>query len=332
MKRSCHALVALTVLLGLTATQATAASRMESVKSFTEMQERVDRFKDPAATLVVMDDDDTLTMMSCPDPKVPETCQYLGGPAWFTWQMEQVQNMDQPRVADTFDELLTISSMLFATNNMPFTASDVGPVLNELAGKGVRLLVETARGEGDTNATLRQFGAVGINLERKPDEPAAPTPVAKTLAALIAKHSLNFGDLASLAGPYQPCANDPDAQTKYKLGRDISYQQGAMFVSGQHKGAILKCMLDKYNQQAGAQPVKYVVFIDDTEQNVLDVHEAFKKADEYQVKALHYTHLDEHKKALTEGEMAPVYQRNAMERWYRLRDALSGALMNPVGP
>ena len=329
MKNISLCLAALSGLIALAPMQAGAASRMESVASFTEMQKKVERIKDPSATLVVMDDDDTLTMMSCPDRKQPETCQYLGGPAWFAWQQAQVQNLAQPRVADSFDELLSASSMLFAVSNMPYTAEDVGPVLNDLASSGVRLLVETARGNADVDATLRQFSALDINLKRKPAEPVAPEPIAPTLQDLIAENSLLFNGIASKAGPYMPC--DEDTNKEYRL-RAISYQQGAMFLSGQNKGVILRCMLDQYNQQPGVTPVRDVVFIDDTEQNVKDVHEAFKGADAYQVKALHYTRLQAHKNALTKGEMAPVYQDNAMKRWNLIKAVFDGALMNPVAP
>ncbi|WKE67128.1 DUF2608 domain-containing protein [Gallaecimonas kandeliae] len=303
-------LSALLCALALSPLAGQAKSEYHTVASFKEMQQWVAKAKDPAATLVVMDDDDTLTMMSCPNQDDLETCQYLGGPAWFSWQQDQLNAMAQPRVANSFNDLLTVSALLLATNDMPYTDPAIPTVLGDLSGKGVRLLVETARGDSNLSATEHQFSAL-------------PAGKSQTLLGLVSGHSLTFNGLASLAGPYQPCTSGT---------RPISYRQGVMYLAGQNKGTVLKCMLDSYNGQAGAAPIKQVVFIDDTNQNVKDVEAAFEDSKDYAVVALHYTRLEAHKAALTQGKMAAAYQKKATERWEALLQALKAQQQNPALP
>ena len=315
MKKRHLAIASISALISLVPFATNAGSDRATVRSFTDMVDYVKKSEDRTSTLVVMDDDDTLTMMSCPDRNKPDTCQYLGGPAWFSWQQAQIEQMAQPRVANTFDGLLTVSSLLLSVNNMPYTAEDVPVVLNNLTATGVRLLVETARGNNNVSATENQFSA--LNTENKQYG---------NLLSLVSNNSLTFSPQtgASKPSPYQPCTNQSMAP--------ITYQQGAMYLSGQNKGTILKCMLNEYNAQPEAKKITHVVFIDDTEENVINVEKAFEKSEKYTVYALHYTKLKRHKKALTKGEMADVYQANAMKRWRKIKSVLEGELLNPMIP
>ncbi|HHI93475.1 MAG TPA: DUF2608 domain-containing protein [Gammaproteobacteria bacterium] len=295
-------------------------SNISEVKSFTEMYKKyIKNLKHPERTLLVMDNDDTLTMMSCPDKTKPETCQYLGSAAWFSWQESQVKIKAQPRVADSFSELLVAADLLFSINNMTYTATDVPGILNEITHSGIRLLVETARGNSNVSATERQFSNIDTDNKKY-----------SSLLSFISNQSLNFGEpeTASKASPYLPCKAEKE-KTHWK---PITYQQGIMYLSGQDKGKILKCMLNRYNAQENVTPVSNIIFIDDTKANVKKVHSAFKNDQNYTMSALHYTALSSHKKALTKGIMADTYQHNAMKRWNMIKHALENSLQNPVLP
>lgn len=299
-----------------------AGSTISKVKSFTGMYKKyIQKIKHPAGALLVMDNDDTLTMMSCPDKKKPETCQYLGGAAWFSWQESQVEIKAQPRVADSFSELLVAADLLFSINEMTYTAADVPGVLNKTASSGIRFLVETARGNSNLSATERQFSNINTDSKKYSD-----------LLSFINKHSLNFGasKLASKASPYLPC--NTEKGKKDTNWTPVTYQQGIMYLSGQNKGKILKCMLDEYNAQENVIPVSDIIFIDDTKINVEKVHEAFKGSTKYNMQALHYTALSDHKKAFIKGRMANIYQDNAMKRWNKIKHALENSLQNPTLP
>lgn len=112
---------------------------------------------EPENTLVVMDNDDTLTMIACADDQSPSECQYLGGAAWYAWQSELVTAQSAPRVADTSLELIEASDLLFALNTMVYTRDNVPAILARLSSQGVRLMVETARGNQTISATEDQF-------------------------------------------------------------------------------------------------------------------------------------------------------------------------------
>ncbi|RHW77854.1 DUF2608 domain-containing protein [Colwellia sp. RSH04] len=293
---------------------AMAASTQGKTDSFEAIKHQVNKWAVPKATLVVMDNDDTISMMSCPDSASTTTCQYLGGAAWFAWQSEQVNSQKSPRVSENFSDLLDISSFLFSISNMVFTRDNVAPVLKELTGNGVRLLVETARGNGDVNATEDQFTNLLVAKET-------------SLKTLIKENSLvlNKNGIASKASPYIPCSNSDM--------NPITYQNGVMYLAGQDKGSNLRCMLDSYNAQQGkASRVTNIVFIDDTLKNVQSVHNEFLNNKNYTVLSLHYTALAEHKLAFTQGRKAKEYQRVSMERWYKIKSAMELALLEPAIP
>ena len=279
------------------------------VNSFNELIELVEEIDQPYNTLVVMDDDDTLSMMDCPDSNDPSQCQYLGGPAWFQWQNNQINNNLQPRVANNFDELLVTATLLFNLNKMVYSQSEVPSVLKKLTQSGVRLLVETARGNSDISATEQQFNHLSIGIN-------------KTFATHLSQNSLQFNNLSSKASPYTPC--------EMSTMKAISYRNGAMYLAGQDKGINLKCILDEFNQQESVTKLTQIIFIDDTLKNVISVHKAFKNNHRYQVKALHFNALEKHKAALTTGIYASQHQQNAMERWEIIKSVLELELNKPI--
>lgn len=298
----------LVLCLALLPAQAWCAAEMLSADKFRLVAAVISDLGKPQETLLVMDDDDTLTMMPCSDSKDTDKCQYLGGPAWSSWQQTLIGTPSPYRVASSDDELFAIGSALFAVNFMDYTEADLPLVLQELTNTGVRLLVETARGGGDISATENQLTYLQVNS-------ADPQP----LLALIAANTLIMPEgQPSLASPFMPCA---DSNV-----RPVSYRQGVMYVAGQNKGAMLQCLLSKANTE---RPIRNILFIDDTLENVKDVYAAFKNSTQYNVKAIHYTHLQKHKEALTAGPMSAVYQKKANERWQALKTVLGKTMQKP---
>lgn len=299
-------LLVLTMIVNL---PACAGSTRSNIDDFDRLVPIFEKWGKPDSSLLVMDNDNTLTMIPCPDNSNPDYCQYLGGPAWFSWQQRQIEKGKEPKVADTFDQLLDVSTVIYAVSDMIYTRPDVPDVLHQLTGTGVRLLVETARGNADLSATERQFGQLNINGS-------------ENLLEYISENAVSFDGATSKPSPYIPCQ-----QTAM---RPISYRNGVMYLSGQNKGVNLKCMLDEYNNQANVVKITHVVFIDDMEENVKDVHSAFKNSNEYMVHALHYTALREHKKAFIKSELAESYQLKSMQRWNTLLKAMDSQLLDPA--
>ncbi len=344
--------------------------QMVAVDSFSQLQDAVqtlkteNKQKNLSNTLIVMDDDDTLTMMECADRKDPKSCQFLGGPAWFSWQenllkqyqsnhpiqqdlnllqqleakngkltkqekelkreleklaKESTNTAQPPLVANNMGDLLDIAALLLAINNMPYTEEkEVPSVLKTLTKDQAKLLVLTARGTSNLSATESQFAALTAT---KADQKKGTTVV--SFQELIHNNALKGtkSGIASIAGPFKPqkCLPKPDRAK----AREVSYQQGVMYVAGQNKGEMLKCLLSRTD----SSQIKNIFFIDDTLQNVVDVFSAFEGQDQYKVTAMHYTYLKKHKEAFM-GEKA--LQDKANKRWEDVKDSLSAHLKSPT--
>lgn len=306
-------LLVVTVGAALLCGQAFAGATQSSVASFAQLRKMVVGLGEPRHTLLVMDDDDTLTMMPCPKQGGGQACQYLGGPAWFAWQEGLLkERRDSFRVADNMNDLIGVAALLLDLNRMVYTEPDVPVVLHDLSQSGVRLLVLTARGPANLSATEKQFSSLSLGSGKT------------DFLALVENNALvgKKSGIASIAGPFLPqgCgASHP---------RPVSYQQGVMYVAGQNKGKMLECLLARTRSSA----IHNIVFIDDTGANVVDVYMAFRNSGRFHVRALHYTALERHKEALTEGPRARVYQERARARWHRIRDVLTKALRAPAIP
>ena len=287
-----------------------AKSKFMEINDFSKLEQIVKDLNSTKKTLLVMDNDDTLTMMSCPDQNDAATCQYLGGPAWFSWQDNLMKTESHYKVTSDFDQLINISDLLFAMNDMGFTQASIPKTLQTLTDSGVKLLVLTARGAGTVSATENQLEYLkSTNSESK----NFLTFISDN--ALIGKKSKS----PSIASPFKP--KDCLANT-----RTINYQQGVMYVAGQNKGEMLKCLLKKTKSSR----IRNIIFIDDTLGNVEDVEKAFANDTNCNVIAIHYTALKEHKIALTQGGNAAKYQFNAHKRWEAIKATLKYELQKPV--
>jgi len=300
-----------------------------SVESFADLAEVVKNFgaDEMKRTLVVMDDDDTLTMMECTNPDRTSSCQYLGGPAWYSWQSNLITEYEKSadkkipllpyQVAVNQTDLLKISSLLLSINEMVYTENNIPEILLSLSQAGVKLVVLTARGSSNISATEAQFSARKVAGGEYTD-----------FLDLISKNSLkgNKSGMTSIASPFIPkhCNMNPDLPN----ARLASYRQGVMYVAGQNKGAMLQCLLSLTD----SSKIRNIVFIDDTKQNVNDVYNAFSKSQNYNVTALHYTKLQKHKLALTEGGRAKEYQKAANTRWVSIKNNLNQQLILPAIP
>jgi len=268
-----------------------------SANSFTDIQKLIQKSPDPKHTLLVVDDDDTLTMMPC---KSDGNCQYLGGPAWFAWQSGLAPN-DSNRIWKTFPQLLKISNFLFAISKMPLDDTAIPAAFAEAANRGVRLVVETARSSENSNATERQFTEDRIFSLIKRD------------ALKTSNGNIGF------AGVYLPSNSDASP------ARMVSYINGIFYVAGQNKGVMLQGLLKKTKQEKN---ISEIIFVDDTPQNVTDVANAYKNNRDITAICVNYTKLDAHKNAFISGPNALKLQSEANMQWYKIRDNLKEQLLS----
>ena len=281
-----------------------AGSVLSSANTYQDLASNVYALNDPSQTLVVLDDDNTLTTMPCSDPLNVKTCQYLGGVAWGNWQTSLPDS--DPRRIGPDSEVYDASTLLFAMSNESFTESDVPSVLNQLVQDGVHIMVMTARAESALNGTEAQLaqlpGGNGSNF----------------LSFLTAHTLLTQAGYTTLPGAFLPC-NTRSAQL-------MRYEDGIAFVDGQNKGMILQCLLPLLQ----TKNIKNIVFMDDTPQNDADVVAAYANQNRYQVVALVYHWMDAHRNAFTTGSMALEYQAQTVKAWDGLHQAMMQAIAQPT--
>lgn len=298
------------ILFILNGTPAYGEVTQQDLKSYADLKAAIADL-DPAATLLVFDNDDTLSTMPCVDE---ESCQYLGGAAWFDWQDDLLDHDSPYRVAGDFAGLLAVSNFIFNATDMQLTDPGLPALLSDLTDSGMRLIVETARGGETVNATERQLS----NLK-------SVNGITHDMLTLVRQSALTFGDsnLASIEGPFRPCAINGAGP--------VTYRQGVMYLAGQNKGLMLKCLLRLYRaDQDGRQalPIRNIVFVDDTPKNVNTVVAAFEGEPGLTVRAFHYSAYDAHKAKLTKGATAKRLQDRAKRRWQQIEAAIKAALQD----
>lgn len=287
------------LFLSLFAAHAFAESSIVSVNSFTEVQQMIAAAPHPHRLLVALDDDDTLTMMPCAPYSVGTPagiCQYLGGPAWFSWQQSLAAN-DPNRVWSNFDQLLAIQNALFATNAMPLDDPAIPDALKTAGEIGAHVIVASARGYNMSNATEAQFSQDGI------------MNTIESLAIHAKPHSKHI----SFPGTYMP------KPWSDKPVRAISYQHGVLYLAGQNKGVMLQQFLKKTREK---HRIREIIFVDDTMQNVTDVAAAYKNDPHVNAICVHYTRLEAHKNALVAGKDAKTLQATATAQWKNVDAAM----------
>jgi hypothetical protein len=302
-----YSLTAAAVLCATFGSLSYADSVLVNAHNYSELQQQVESLKDPSHTLVVLDDDNTLTTLPCPDAKNLGTCQYLGGTAWGIWQGNLPSNSPL-KVAPTNDQIYKINNLLFAMSQSVYTESDVPSVLQNLTNSGVKILIETARDPSMVTGTESQLSAL-------------KTANNDSFLNFINQNALqNKEGGANAPGIYTPC-NDSSH-------RKVRYESGVYYLAGQNKGVMLNCLFQDLKLNANPA-ITHIVFMDDTPSNVNDVYQFFKTNPNYDVISINYHGMDAHRDAFLKGPMAAKYQKHATKVWHQLNDAIQAGVSKP---
>lgn len=264
-----------------------AKSTIQTEKSFTAVAKLIQHDKHPSKTLLVLDDDDTLTMMPCRDAN---HCQYIGGPAWYEWQAHLPPNSPD-RVEKRFSDLLTANALIMDMSQMPLVSPNVMETLKLAKQRGIRILVASARGENMVNATETQFSQDHILKLIESDTIKTPSGHVSFPGAYMPKHGV----------------------------RPIVYQNGTLFLSGQNKGVMMQDFLQKTKL---SNTITHIIFVDDTFKNDQQMAAAFHKNPLINVDCIYYTHLKAHKANFLHGKNAGHLQAIAKKRWERISASL----------
>lgn len=286
----------LALLFCCSTTTAFAHSTIMSFSSFKDIQKLLFQQKDPKQVLLVLDDDDTLTMMPCP---TPDHCQYLGGPAWFEWQ-SKLPKYSSDRIYHSFSQLLDINKLIFTISRMVVDDPAIPDTLKTVDKLGMHAIVASARG-------YDMMGATEVQLSQD------------HIFKLIEKNAIKTeGSHISYPGFYLPTTWNK------KPTRPISYVHGTLYLAGQNKGIMLQQFLAK---TGNTQRIHEIIFVDDTMQNVKEVANAYAKEASVNVISIHYTGLAAHKAAFLTGKNAKQLQAQANKQWYAIRDAMKKNLI-----
>lgn len=288
--------IIMTLVFFFFTTMTLADSTIVSMNSFKAVIHLLQKQKHPHHVLLALDDDDTLTMMPCPSST---HCQYLGGPAWFTWQSKlPVDSKD--RIWKTFPQLLAIDNLMFTMSHMVMDDPAIPDALKTADQLGMPIVVASARGYDMMGATEVQFSEDHI-------------------FKLIEKNAIKTDDQhISYPGFYLP------KSWNKKPVRPIAYVHGVLYLAGQNKGVMLQQFLSKTHQ---TQHIHTIIFVDDTMQNVKDVATAYAHDASVHVISIHYTRLANHKAAFLTGKNAKKLQQQANQQWFAIRNTMKNNLV-----
>ena len=197
--------------------------------------------------LVALDLDNTLL----------KTDQNLGGEEWWEWQTKLVGTKDPLRVGCKFGDLLEQELRILDWSHMSPTESDAATTIQQIQDLGVYTVILTSRGPDNVSHTLRELSRNKMDFSRKALPPSEG----------FASSYLPF----EAQSPGEAGLSDEEIG-KFKLlpHRPVAYQSGVFFVSGQHKGEMLKTLLKKTKTT-----IKGIVYVDNLSRQTEKVWEAF---------------------------------------------------------
>jgi len=248
----------------------------------------------PERILLVLDIDNTLLAMDHP----------LGSDQWFEWQRYLIDHEpdSEEKVADTFDGLLDAQGLLYNISHMHPPQENLPGMIRRLQALGIRTVVLTSRGPEFRAATERELRRNGYDFAK------SAMPV----------HNIPSGSFL----PYDPENPEKDGLTKAELDnfnlskpRPITYENGIMMTSGQHKGAMLLTLLEDAKDD-----VDVVVYDDDNIKHVANVYAAVLSRGK-EITAFHYTRENANMKKFDYSN-----KKDVNRRWRKLSNVLEEVL------
>ncbi len=247
----------------------------------------------PENVLLVFDIDNTLLAMD----------QALGSDQWFVWQWGLLKTTPLPdaAVAEDKEGLLRTQRLLFALSHMHPPQPSQPALLAELQNRGFPVIALTSRGYLVRDVTRRELARNGYDLARNAvpprpgfhDDPFLP---------------YNPGDLSS-------AGLSAEEASAFSLGRPrlVSYRNGLYMTAGQHKGAMLRVLLNRTCSR-----FKAIAFLDDHARNVRAMRDAFPPDSGIELTTYRFTR----EAANVAAFQAPAAKERVSARWDRLEEVI----------
>jgi hypothetical protein len=200
---------------------------------------------DPKTTLLAFDLDDTLITMTQP----------LGSVGWWDWQVNLLKTGNDPEKLFTTDmnQLVRIQNILFQLIKMEVTDEKAIPFIKQTVHDGATIIGLTARGQEHLSATFMQL---------------KDNKFTENGNLIFKEYGLRFNGKSSTTDRFY-CP---------QFTRDVIYQNGIMFLSGEDKGQSLSCILKNARQN-----IKTIIFVDDAKRNTQSIDNAFANRNDVNV-------------------------------------------------
>ncbi len=193
--------------------------------------------------LIVYDFDNTLMAMN----------QDIGSDQWFNWQSELLRDKkSKDCVAKTRGELFGLHYKIAALGSMHVVEPQLPKLVADFQQMKIKSIILTSRGGSLRNDVENELSEISLEFK-----------------------SSAIGPDGGYPSTFLP--------SDLEQPREISYMDGIIMGSGQHKGKILKSVLKKTGVK-----FKVIIFVDDTLKNIENVENEFKS--EVDLYTIHYTH------------------------------------------
>ena len=163
--------------------------------------------------------------------------QGLGSDQWYYWQKDLAK--DDPCSGDLVNNRFSVQGAIYFASAMRPTQPDAAQQIRRLQDAGLTVIALTSRGPDYSLQTFRELRRNGFSFW-----PGALPPK------------------RGYSGPFIP-----EGGTRAAL-----YQDGVLLTAGQHKGDMLKALLDK----TGTGQLAVIVMADDKAENLQAVMETFE--------------------------------------------------------
>jgi hypothetical protein len=202
-----------------------------------------------------------------------------------------------PAVAKNVDDLLMVQGWIYQMGRMSPVASGQVDFIREAVQKGAHVIALTSRMINVRDATLKELQGNGMNLTS-----------AKELG------------LTNFLQATLPTFSPSDVED-FKLGpaRDANFDGGVFFTQGQHKGVMLKTLL-----QGLPREYTNIVFVDDRSHHIEGMRAVFKERREA-LYSYQFTHSLDWVQAFNKSD-----KLESQEAWCALAKGLrASAIRNP---
>lgn len=200
----------------------------------------------------------------------------VGSDQWFDWQLDMIKNdkNNKYKVSETKGKLVDLFAKMAQKQTLCKCEKDQDKLVNKLVSDGYNIVYVTSRGSEVVDITLQEMKRNNYKLTNSFDS----HNYLYKYPFLTKDQNIPFNKLNDI----YKCPNSSLEQynftneeiQKYKLYRSklTCLKDSIFFTSGQHKGALVKILLDKSNQQ-----YDYIVVFDDKEPHVDGFMDVFKE-------------------------------------------------------